>query len=63
MHRLRRPSCSSVSLEVCQDTRKQFFCLIRAEIAELDFEIEPPEDGRIKPVHQVGGADERAFEL
>lgn len=51
MHRLRRPSWSIVFLKVCQDTRKQFFGLIRSEIVELDFEIEPPENIRIEPVH------------
>ena len=45
------------------DTRKQFSCLVRPEIIELIFEIEPPENIRIEPVHQAGRADEQSFEL
>jgi hypothetical protein len=50
-------------LEVCQDTRKQFSCLIGPERVGLDFAIELRENIRIEPVHQVGAADEQALEL
>jgi len=57
------PSWLSVSLDVCEDTRKQFSCLVRLEKVELDIGIELPEDCRIEPVQQVGCADEQVLEL
>jgi hypothetical protein len=44
------PPWSSVSLEIFQDTDKELSCLIRREVVELDFEIEPPEGGWIEPI-------------